>query len=167
MQRVRELGDPGADRGLGDLAVSEQERGRRVAGVGSVGAQDREGDPAPPRLVQPFADFINGVRKHVVTSTELEPRWQNSTRVTDPVVDHVTTMKRGPGRDIGIHGSITLTQSLLRAGLVDELRLVVAPVLAGGGRRPFPGDGDLDRLQLVGVERSAGGALFLAYGRTP
>jgi dihydrofolate reductase len=77
----------------------------------------------------------------------------------------VAALIREPGRDIGIHGSIALAQSLLRARLVDELRLVVAPTVAGRGRRLFPDDDALDRLELVDVDRSAGGVLFLGYRR--
>jgi dihydrofolate reductase len=117
----------------------------------------------PTSEIEPFATFINGVRKHIVTSSDLDGSWANSVQVTTPVAEYVSALKRQPGRDIGIHGSIALGQSLLRARLVDELRLVVAPTLAGQGRRGFASDDVLDRLELVDVERSAGGALFLGY----
>jgi dihydrofolate reductase len=119
----------------------------------------------PTSEVEPFATFINGVRKHVVTSSEPAETWANSVLVTTPVAEYVAALKQQPGRDIGIHGSIVLAQSLLRARLVDELRLVVAPSLAGRGRRLFASDDALDKLELVDVERSAGGALFLGYRR--
>ena len=119
----------------------------------------------PTAEFEPFATFINGVRKHVVTSGELDGAWANSERVAAPVADHIAALKRKPGRDIGIHGSITLAQSLLRARLVDELRLVVAPAVAGRGRRLFAGDDALDRLELCDVERGAGGNVFLGYRR--
>ena len=115
--------------------------------------------------VEPFATLINGVRKHVVTSGELDGAWATSERVTAPVADHLAALKRTPGRDIGIHGSITLAQSLPRARLVDELRLVVAPAVAGRGRRLFADDDALDRLELCGVERGAGGNVYLGYRR--
>ena len=74
-------------------------------------------------------------------------------------------LKEQPGGDIGIHGSIALAGSLLRARLVDELRLVVAPSLAGKGRRLFADDDALDSLELLDVARSPKGTLFLHYRR--
>ena len=74
-------------------------------------------------------------------------------------------MKDQAGRDIGIHGSIRLAGTLLRARLVDELRLVIAPTVAGHGRRLFADDDTLDRLELLDVGRSPKGTLFLHYRR--
>ena len=119
----------------------------------------------PTSNVEPFASFINGVRKHVVTSSEAAEEWVNSTLVTAPADDYVDALKNRPGRDIGVHGSIRLARSLLRARLVDELRLVVAPALAGHGRRLFADDDALDRLELMNSERSPDGSLFLHYRR--
>lgn len=119
----------------------------------------------PTSEVEPFASFINGARKHVVTSSEPAKGWANSTVVEAPVGGYVEALKHQPGRDIGIHGSIRLARSLLRARLVDELRLVVAPTLAGHGRRLFADDDTLDRLELVNSERSPDGLLFLHYRR--
>ncbi|MGQ0575063.1 MAG: dihydrofolate reductase family protein [Pseudonocardia sp.] len=116
----------------------------------------------PTSDVQPFADFINGAPKHVVTSTELGQPWAGARVVGPPMLEYVATLKARPGGDVGVHGSITLAGSLLRAGLVDELRLVVAPAIAGRGRRLF-GDDDLRRLELVDVERTPAGALLLDY----
>ena len=117
----------------------------------------------PTSEVEPFASFINATPKHVFTSTEPEERWENTTVVTASAVDYVERLKEGPGRDIGIHGSILLTQSLLRARLVDELRLVIAPRLAGRGRRLFADSDIREDLDLVDVERSDTGTLFLGY----
>jgi len=72
-------------------------------------------------------------------------------------------MKEGSGGDIGIHGSIELARSLLHDRLVDELRLVVAPVVVGHGRRVLDGDNDVQPVELLDVQRSAKGTLFLAY----
>jgi dihydrofolate reductase len=117
----------------------------------------------PTSDLEPFASFINMIPKHVVTSGAPALEWSSSTVVTTPVADYVADLKAGSGGDIGVHGSIQLAQSLLRARLVDELRLVVAPVVAGRGRRLFDGGDDLRRLALVDVARSANGTLFLAY----
>jgi dihydrofolate reductase len=112
---------------------------------------------------EPFASFINGTRKHVVTSSPLSREWANTTRVTSPVAGYVTDLKQRPGGDIGIHGSIGLARSLLHARLVDELELAVSPAFAGHGRRLFDGEDTLQRLELLDVQRSPKGTLFLAY----
>jgi dihydrofolate reductase len=116
----------------------------------------------PTSDVQPFADFINTTRKHVVTSSRPHQEWANTTLVDRQVTDYVTDLKKRPGGDIGIHGSIQLAQSLMRANLVDELRLVVAPAVAGHGRRVLEGD-VAHELELLDVQRSPKGTLFLAY----
>jgi dihydrofolate reductase len=119
----------------------------------------------PTSDVEPFASFINGTRKHVFTSSEPAARWDKATFVTTPAADYVERMKQGAGGDIGIHGSISLAQCLLRARLVDELRLVIPPTLAGSGRRLFADDDVRDDLELVDVQRSDTGTLFLGYRR--
>jgi dihydrofolate reductase len=120
----------------------------------------------PTSDVEPFASFVNGTTKHVFTSSEPTPPWSNSTVVHGRAEDHVAALKREPGGDIGIHGSIRLAQSLLRADLVDELRLVVSAVVANnGGRRLFEGNGTLCGLDLLEVSSSPAGTVFLAYRR--
>ncbi len=119
----------------------------------------------PTSAIEPFASFINGTRKHVFTSSEPTEQWDNSTFVSTPAEGYVAKLKEQPGGDIGIHGSIALAGSLLRARLVDELRLVVAPSLAGKGRRLFADDDALDSLELLDVARSPKGTLFLHYRR--
>ena len=83
--------------------------------------------------------------------------------VTTPAADYVSDLKQQPGGDIGIHGSIDLASSLLRAGLVDVLELAVAPATAGRGRRVFESDDASQRWDLANVERSPLGTLFLTY----
>jgi dihydrofolate reductase len=116
----------------------------------------------PSSDVEPFAGFINRTPKHEVTSTPLTQPWANSTAVHGPAIDHVSALKQRSGGDIGIHGSATLARALPQAGLVDELRLVVAPALAGRGRRLFA-DGDLRRLDLIDVTRTPTGSLLLGH----
>jgi dihydrofolate reductase len=120
----------------------------------------------PTSDVEPFAGFVNRTPKHVFTSSPLTQPWQNSTAVHGPAEEHVAALRQGDGGDIGVHGSITLARSLLRAGLVDELRLVVAPTVAGKGRRLFDDDGDLRRLELDDVVRTPSGILLLGYRLT-
>jgi dihydrofolate reductase len=86
---------------------------------------------------EPFASFINGVKKFVVTSTTPGQTWGNTTVVGGGFPEFVSDLKRGPGGDIGVHGSIALTQSLLELDLVDDLRLVIAPAVHMHGRKLF------------------------------
>ncbi|GAA2158830.1 RibD domain-containing protein [Humibacillus xanthopallidus] len=113
--------------------------------------------------VQPFADFINGARKYVVTSTPLTTQWGDAEAVSGPLPDIVRDLKALPGKDIGVHGSITLAQSLLAEGLVDELHLAVAPLVDPEGRRLFERAKDLQRLTLHTATPTPGGALWLVY----
>jgi dihydrofolate reductase len=112
---------------------------------------------------QPFADFINNVRKYVVTSTPLTNAWGQAEAVSGPLVDIVHDLKARPGGDIGVHGSITLAQSLLAAGLVDELQLAVGPVLDPMGRRLFERLDDLRRLELLSADPTPGGTVWVTY----
>ena len=118
----------------------------------------------PTSDVEPFATFINGVQKYVVTSSEPDGDWGPQTLVTDDPGGFVAALKETEGRAIGIHGSITLARSLLSAGLVDELRLVIAPVTVGSGQRLF-GQDDLRRWELIASEGSSSGELLLHYRR--
>lgn len=112
---------------------------------------------------QPFADFINSVKKYVATSTPLTTSWGNAEAVAGPVTDLVRDLQAHPGGDIGVHGSITLAQSLLAAGLVDELQLAVGPVLDPTGRRLFEGLDELRRLELLSATPTPGGTVWVIY----
>ena len=89
--------------------------------------------------------------------------WANSIVVDRPATEYVTELKQTDGGDIGIHGSISLTQSLLAAGLVDEMRLVVAAAIAGSGRRLFDAVGNHPELELVEADHTPKGTLLLTY----
>jgi dihydrofolate reductase len=114
----------------------------------------------PPSDIEPFASFINGVEKFVVSSTTAEPTWANTTVIDGGLPEFVTELKGRSGGDIGVHGSIALTQSLLEGGLVDELRLVIAPALHMHGRKLFEG-GSSRRLTLTRNVVSPAGYLLL------
>jgi dihydrofolate reductase len=116
----------------------------------------------PNSDIEPFASFINPVEKFVVTSTPLEPPWSNASVVEGDLVEFVTDLKQRSGNDIGVAGSITLVQSLLDVGLVDELRLVIAPVLHMHGRKLFD-KGLATRLTLTCEVTSPTGYLLLDY----
>jgi dihydrofolate reductase len=114
----------------------------------------------PNSDIEPFASFINGAQKYVVTSTPLEQQWANSSVVGNDLAPFVADLKRQPGGDIGVHGSISLVQSLLKAGLVDELRLVIAPAVHTQGRRLFD-HASPKRLSLTRSITSPTGCLLL------
>lgn len=121
----------------------------------------------PTSDVEPFATFINTTPKYVATSSDLPGHWAHTTRIGGDVVDFVRDLKQQSGGDIGVHGSTELAGSLISAGLVDQLRFVMPPTLAGHGQRLFDAaatDG-LQPFELVDVEQTTKGTLFLHYRR--
>lgn len=116
----------------------------------------------PNSDIEPFATFINDVPKFVATSTTPEVSWKNSTVIDGDLFKFVTALKQQPGGDFGLLGSISLTQSLLKAGLVDELRLCFAPFLRIQGRKLFD-DGLSRRLTLTRHVATPAGYLLLDY----
>ena len=131
------------------------------------GTYDYWVDYWPGSDVEPFAGFINGTTKHVATSGPPTTGWANTVLMDAPVVDYVKALKAQDGGDIGLHGSISLAQSLLEAGLVDELHLVVTPTLAHSGRKLFDHKDVLRRLELVESRSTASGHLLLHYRLVP
>ena len=112
----------------------------------------------------PMVDYINSVPKFVVSTTLEEPlEWNNSTLIKGDVAEGVAGLKRQPGKDITILGSGALVRSLLRAGLLDELRLMVHPVILGGGKRLFEDEEDRKALKLVDSHTFATGVVYLTY----
>jgi len=93
----------------------------------------------PTSDIEPFATFINGTMKYVATSTPLDREWSNTTVVEGNLLAFVRQLKDTTGEDIGVHASISVTRALLEGGVLDELRLVIAPVIAGGGRQLLAG----------------------------
>ena len=116
----------------------------------------------PGSDIEPFATFINGVTKYVATSTPLDREWANATVIDGELVEFVRDLKELPGGDIGVHASISVAQTLLAAGVVDELRLVIAPAIAGRGRRLFDGLPSI-RLESIRSEISPTGYLLVDY----
>jgi dihydrofolate reductase len=112
---------------------------------------------------QPFADFINAVPKYVVTSTPLDEKWNNARAVSGPLDQVVAEVKAQADGDVGVHASITLAQSLLAAGLVDELCLAVGRVLDPVGPRLFAGLPERREMQLVEAASTSSGSLWLRY----
>jgi dihydrofolate reductase len=93
----------------------------------------------PTSAIEPFATFINGVTKYVATSTPLDRDWANATVIDGGLVEFVRHLKQQDGGDVAVHASISVAQALLAAGVVDELRLVIRPMIAGRGRRLLDG----------------------------
>ncbi len=115
-----------------------------------------------PNSEDEMAAMMNNARKVVVSTTLEEATWQNSTLVRD--LDGVRALKEEPGGTIGITGSLVLVRSLLRAGLLDELHLMVHPIWVGHGERLFD-EGETVPLTLVKSETFKTGVLNLTYTR--
>jgi dihydrofolate reductase len=114
----------------------------------------------------PMVDYINSVPKYVVSETLEEPLgWNNSTLVEGEFAEGVAELKRRPGKDITIIGSGLLVRSLLGEGLLDELRLMVHPIIVGGGKRLFEDGVDRTSMELVDSRTFATGVVYLAYRR--
>ncbi len=112
----------------------------------------------------PIVDYINSVPKFVVSTTLEEPlEWNNSTLIKGNVAEEIAVLKRQPGKDVTTIGSGTLVHSLLQDGLLDELRLMVHPVVVGSGRRLFEGGGDPKELELVDSRTFSTGVVSLTY----
>ena len=108
-------------------------------------------------------DELNRVQKYVVSATMTDPQWQNSTILTGDWLARVAELKEQPGGDIGVTGSIRLCHALIAAGMVDEYRLFVYPVVQGRGRRLFPEGSEIDRLRVVQVAGFDSGVTLLHY----
>lgn len=111
--------------------------------------------------VWPTMDYFagyNAMPKYVVSDSIVDPEWHNTSVIT---FDQVAALKEGEGGPIIVQGSMALTQSLLKAGLVDEMRLMVFPVILGSGRGPFPADAEQKvKLELVDSTRYANGVQY-------
>jgi dihydrofolate reductase len=110
-----------------------------------------------------FADKFNGMPKYVVSSTLEDPSWNNSTVLQGSVSDGVSRLKEQQEGDIVVHGSAQLVQTLLDEELVDELRLMVFPVVLGKGKRLFGATSDKRPLGLVDSRTVGDGVAILVY----
>jgi len=116
-----------------------------------------------PSSSDDIAEFMNGTPKVVVSTTLGEPEWANSTVIDSDVAAELARLKEQPGKDISITGSPTLVRSLLRDGLLDELRLLVHPIVVGSGKRLFPDGVGRVPLALVDAKTFSTGVLALTY----
>ncbi len=114
-----------------------------------------------------FADKFNGMPKYVVSSTLKAPEWSNTTVLDDDLAGAVQRVRDAHDGDVVVHGSASLVQGLLEHDLVDELRLMVFPVVLGTGRRLFGETSDRRRLRLTDSKTVGDGVVIVTYERSP
>ena len=131
--------------------------GRRTYETFAQSFADASGD-------DPMASQMNSIRKVVVSTTLESADWQNSSLVSQDVEQAVTALKEEDGANVNMSGSATLVASLLRTGLLDELDLLVFPVIVGRGRRLFHDEGDSAALQVLRSETFDNGVIHVTYG---
>ncbi|MGV9733544.1 dihydrofolate reductase family protein [Rhodococcus aetherivorans] len=107
--------------------------------------------------------YLDQVQKYVVSSTVTDPQWQHTTVLSAEPLAAIRALKARMGRDIVVPGSISLCHALIEAGLVDEYRLFVHPVVQGRGRRLFPDGFALPRLRLLAANAFRSGITFSRY----
>jgi dihydrofolate reductase len=132
--------------------------GRRTWEVMAGAWPDRAGDP--------FADRMNAIPKYVASRslTQEDLHWSNSTLLPpDDVLGAIRGLRERDGGDLQIMGSASLVRALIGDDLVDEYRLMVEPILLGGGKRLFPDDGRSRALELVSSETASTGVLICTY----
>ncbi len=136
-------------------------QGRRTYQVSAAAWPARGGDP--------FSDWINGAQKYVVSNTLLDADllWGPATIIRgDDLVGAVSALRDQPGGDIYIYGSLSLVRALLKAGLIDELVLMIEPITLGGGKTLFPTDGEARNLELLSARTAATGVQVCRYRPT-
>jgi dihydrofolate reductase len=113
---------------------------------------------------QEFADYMNNTPKYVVSTTLQEPlEWQNSTLIKGNLAEEISRLKDQQGKDISISGSGTLVRSLLEDDLLDELQLMVHPIIVGSGKRLFEEGSEQKALELLDSKTFSTGVLYLTY----
>jgi dihydrofolate reductase len=120
--------------------------------------------PNAPDEEQVIAEPLNTKPKYVASSTLTGPlEWQNSTVLPGEVAEAVTALKQDDDGDLHVIGSTQLVQTLIEHDLVDEFRLMIDPLVLGGGKRLFPDDGALRPLRLVDSQATTTGAILATY----
>jgi dihydrofolate reductase len=122
----------------------------------------------PRRAGDPFADWINAVEKHVVSNTlsEADVTWGPTSLIRGAdLVAAVTALRERQGRDVNVMGSAQLVRELFEADLVDELNLMIEPIVLGGGKSIFPTDGTARRFELVSATTAGTGVQVCRYQR--
>lgn len=129
--------------------------GRRTYQEFATAFADQSGDA--------MAEQMNRTSKLVVSTTLDTVEWQHSTLLKGNVAEEIARLKAGPGANIGMSGSVTLVRALLRDGLLDELRLLLHPLVVGGGKRLFEEGGEQVALALVDAHAFRTGVVSLTY----
>jgi dihydrofolate reductase len=133
-------------------------QGRRTYQVSAAAWPGRSGK---------FADWINGARKYVVSDTLTEAdvtSWTPTTIIRGAgLVGEVSALRGQPGGDIYVYGSLSVVRTLLTAGLVDELVLIIEPITLGGGKTLFPDDGEAREFELVSAKTARTGVQVCRY----
>jgi dihydrofolate reductase len=120
----------------------------------------------PNSTIQPFASHINSVQKYVTSQTLEAVQWGtsgNATLLKGNLANAITVLKQQSGKNIGVHGSPKLVESLLQANVLDELRLEIYPVIAGTGTRLFQDGRPIKQLQLADSITMKNGVVVLTY----
>jgi dihydrofolate reductase len=119
----------------------------------------------PERAGDPFADKMNAIGKYVVsrTLTDDELTWNTTLIAGDSALERIAALREEEGGDLIIWGSATLVEALLVNGLVDELHLMIEPILLGGGKRIFPVDGNVRPFELVESVTTSTGVQMSTY----
>jgi dihydrofolate reductase len=121
----------------------------------------------PHQTDNPYTDVLNSLQKYVASTTLTEPLpWANSTLLTGEVVDAVAALKEHSEQDIGVLGSGSLLQTLMRHGLVDEYVLLIHPLILGRGRRMFTDAAAFATLRLVDSVTTTTGVMITTYRTT-
>jgi dihydrofolate reductase len=128
--------------------------GRRTYEGFAAAWPEREGE---------FADKFNSMPKYVVSSTLEAAEWNNSTILKGDLADEVAKLRDSASGDVYVHGSAQLVQALVEHDLVDELRLMVFPVVLGSGKRLFDGTSDKKALRLTDSKTVGEGVMILIY----
>jgi len=117
-----------------------------------------------PLIKGEFADKFNSLPKYVVSSTLKKGDWNNTTVLSGDVAEEVTKLKKNIKGNIVVHGSGPLVRALIEHDLIDELRLMVFPLILGMGKRLFGDTSDMKRLQLKDTKIVGDGVVILVYG---
>jgi dihydrofolate reductase len=122
----------------------------------------------PNRAGDPFADWMNSVQKYVVSDTlsDAELTWKPTTIIRgSDLVTKVSELRDQPGGGVNVMGSASVVRTLLAADLVDELNLMIEPIMLGGGKRMFPEDGEARPFELTSVATANTGVQVCRYQR--
>jgi dihydrofolate reductase len=156
--------DPDVDQSDLAAALREQSEASDATLFGRQTFEDMRGYwPKQVDDTTGVTDHLNRVQKYVVSKTMRDPQWENSTILSGPLPDEIQALKSRPGKDIVTTGSITLVHALIDAGLVDEYRLFVYPIVLGRGARLFRESPESLRLRLVETRPFRSGVVLLRY----